>query len=274
MRILTIIFLLTILSNLANSQNIYSALQLNQNREYKTKKPKKIVETNTFYNTSGTQVDKNVKTFDEAGMLLIEERYNESGSLKARLIYTNDTINRLKLTRSFERWNQFGFSKETAFYNYDTNHFLTSTTDKDANGNILRQSDLVCNDKGHPIQLSLFDGNGNSFGKEIATYLYDINKVVTSVVSNDGRTLSSDTIKISFKTTSSFPNDRETYNANGDLVNWTSRNFKGEETIYEEEYSYDSFGNCIESRIYKVIIKRNGNKKRDIDRIFKKGFTY
>ncbi len=274
MRILTIIFLLTILSNLANSQNIYSALQLNQNREYKTKKPKKIDETNTFYNTSGTQVDKNVKTFNEAGMLLIEERYDEGGTLKARLTYTNDTTNRLKQTRTFERWNQFDFSKETAFYNYDTNHFLISTIDKDARGNILRQSDLVCNDKGHPLQLALFDGNGNSFGKEIATYLYSINKVVTSVVSNDGRTLSSDTIKISFKTANLFPNDRETYNANGDLVNWTNRNFKGEETIYEEEYNYDSFGNCIENRIYKVTIKRNGNKKRDINRIFKKDFTY
>lgn len=274
MRILTIIFLSTIISNLANSQNIYSALQLNQDREYKTKKPKKIVETNTFYNTSGTQVDKNVKAFDEAGMLLIEERYDESGTLKAKLTYTNDTINRIKLTRIFERWNQFGFSKETAFYNYDANHFLINTTDKDANGNIIRRSDLVCNDEGHPIQLSLFDGNGNSSGKEIATYLYDMNKVATSVVSNDDRTLSSDTIKISFKTASLFPNDRETYNGNGDLVNWTSKNFKGEETIYEEEYSYDNFGNCIESRIYKLTIKRNRNKRRDIDRIFKKAFTY
>jgi len=274
MRILTIIFLLTLISRLANSQNIYTALQLNQDGEYKTKKPKKIVEINTFYNTSGKQVDKNVKTFDNAGMLLMEERYDDNGALKARLTYTNDTMNRLKLTRTFERWNQFGFSKETAFYNYDTNHFLISTTDKDANGNILRQSDLVCNDKGHPIQLSLFDGNGNSFGKEIATYLYDINKAVTSVVSNDGRTLSSDTIKISFKTASLFPNDSEIYNANGDLVNWTSKNFKGAETIYEEEYAYDNFGNCEEERIYKVTVKGNGKRKREIDRVFKKEYTY
>ena len=274
MRIITIVFLATIISHFAISQNIYTALQLNQDREYKTKKPKKIVETNTFYNTSGTQVDKNVKTFDESGMLLTEERYDESGTLKARLTYTNDTINKIKLTRIFERWNQFGYSKETAFYHYDANHFLISTTDKDANGNIISQSDLVCNDNGHPIQLSLFDGNGNSFGKEIATYLYDINKVVTSVVSNDGRTLSSDTIKISFKKANLFPNDKETYNENGEITNWTSRSFKGEETFYEEDYTYDSFGNCIESRIYKVTIKRNGNKKRDINRIFRKEFTY
>ena len=265
---------MTLISQIANSQNIYTALQLNHDREYKTKKPKKIVETNTFYNTSGKQVDKNVKIFDDAGMLLMEERYDDEGTLKARLTYTNDTVNRIKLTRTFERWNKFGFSKETAFYNYDTSHFLVSTIDKDPNGNILRQSYLACNDKGHPVELSLFDGNNNSFGKEVATYLYDINKVVTSVVSNDGRTLSSDTTKINFKTASLFPSNREIYNSNGDLVNWTSKNFKGTETLYEEEYSYDSFGNCIESRIYKVTIKANGNKKRDIDRIFKKDYTY
>lgn len=274
MRILTTIFLLTFIGNLANSQNICTALHLNLDREYKTRKPKKIIETNTFYNTSGTQIDKNIKTFDEAGMLLIEERYNESGTLKARLTYTNDTTNRLKLTRTFENWNQFGFSKETAFYNYDTNNFLTSIIDKDANGNILRQSLHLCNDKGYPIQLSLFDGNGNSFGKEIAIYFYDNNKVVTSVVSNDGRTLSTDTIKYNFNKNNLSPKNKENHNVNGDLVNWTSRNFKGEETIYEEEYSYDSFGNCIENRIYKVTIKRNGNKKRKRDRIFKKDFTY
>jgi len=274
MRFITFILLLTLTGPIANCQNIYTALQLNQDREYKTKRPKKIVETNTFYNTSGKQVDKNVKTFDNAGMLLMEERYDGEGTLKARLTYTNDTANRLKLTRIFERWNQFGYSKETAFYNYDTSHFLVSTIDKDANGNILRQSNLVCNDRGHPVELSLFAGNGNFFGKELATYLYDMNKVATSVISNDGKTLSSDTTKINFKTASLFPGNGETYNANGDLIYWASKNLKGTETIYEEEYTYDSFGNCIESRIYKVTIKANGNKKRDIDRVFKKHYTY
>ena len=274
MRITIFTLLLIFISRLANSQNIYSALRLNQDREYKTKKPKKIVETNTFHNTSGKQVDKNVKLFDNAGMLLIEERYDDNGTLKARLTYTNDTVNRLKLTRIFERWNQSGLSKETAFYNYDTNHILISTTDKDADGNTLRQSDLVCNDKGHPTQLSLFDGNGNSFGKETAIYLYDINKVVTSVVSNDGKTLSSDTINIDFKAASSLANDGEVYNANGDLINWTSKNFKGVETTYEEEYAYDNFGNCTEERIYSVTTKKNGKKKREIDRVFKKEYTY
>lgn len=274
MRKLTILFLLTLLSGLVKSQNIYSALQLNADREYKTKRPKKIVETNTFFNSSGKQVDKNIKTFDEAGMILTEERYDENGTLKARLTYTNDTTHRIKLVRVFERWTQFGYSKETAFCTYDANFFLTGTKDKAANGNIIRQTNIVCNDKGHPIELSLFDGNGNSFGKETATYLYDKNKVVTSVVSTDGKVLSSDTIKISFTEASKFPTDNEIYNANGDLTNWTRRNLNGTETIFEEEYTYDSYGNCTENKMFKVTVKGNGKRKRENDRIFRKEYSY
>ena len=103
MRKLTILYCLTFLSGFANTQSIFSALHLNENREYKTARPKKIDETNTFYNSSGKKVYSNIKTFDEAGMLLKEERYGEYGDLQARLIYTNDTINKLHLSRMFER---------------------------------------------------------------------------------------------------------------------------------------------------------------------------
>jgi hypothetical protein len=268
-------FILAILCGcLVHSQSIFSALHLNENREYKTARPKIIIETNTFYNSSNIQVDKNIKSFDESGMLLKEERFDENGKLKARLTYTNDTANRLKLTRTFERWTQFGYLKETAFYSYDSNKFLIGTTDKDANGNIIQQTSLVCNDKGHPTELVLTDGKGNLFGKETATYLYDKNKVVTSVISNDGSVLSTDTIKISFLTASLFANEKETYNSNGDLISRTSKNLNGSETIFEEEYTYDKFGNCTENKIYKVTMRGNGNRKRKIDRIFKKEYTY
>jgi hypothetical protein len=256
------------------SQNIFSALHLNEGREYKTKKPKKIFETNIFYNQSGKQVDKNILTFDESGMLLVEERFDENGALKTRLTYTNDTVNKLKLLRTMERWAHYGYSKETAYYMYDSNKFLISIIDKDVNGNIITQSNIVCNEKGHPIELSLFDGNGNSFGKEVANYLYKENKTFTSVISKDERVLSSDTIKISFKQAHLFNSDKEQFNANGDLIMWTRKNLDGSETIFEEEYAYDSFGNCSEQRIYKVIVKNNGKRKRERDRVFKKEYIY
>jgi hypothetical protein len=262
------------LCGLVNSQSIYSALQLNAELEYKTKRPKKIVETNIFFNTSGKQIDKNIKTFNDAGMLLTEERYDESGTLKVKLTYTNDTVHRIKLTSVFEIWASFGYSKEATSYTYDSNFFLTGITTKDPNGNILRQTNLVCNEKGHPVVLFLFDGKGNAFGKETGKYLYDRNRVVTSVVSNDGRTLTSDTIKISFKDASKFPSVNEVYNANGDLTKWTSKNLNGSGTIYEKEYIYDSFGNCTENQFFKVVVKGNGKRKREKDRVFKKEYSY
>ena len=274
MRTLTILLMLTVLSALSNAQNIFSALQLNQTRDYKTVSPKKIVETNTYYSSSGMQTDKNIKTYDQTGMLLLEERYDETGTLKAKLTYTNDSINRLKLTRTFERWTNLGYTKETAFYSYDSTRSLIRSTDKDASGRTMRLAEIVCNDRGLPIELSLFDGHGNSFGKETATYLYDRNRVVTAVVSTDGKIISTDTIKISFTTGSLFPNEKEIYNSHGDLVNWTRKNLNKTETIFEEEYTYDTLGNCTENKIYKVIVKGNGKRKRKIDRIFRKQYTY
>jgi hypothetical protein len=47
-------------------------------------------------------------------MFITEERYDDNGSLKARLTYTNDTANKIKLSKVFERQTQFGYSKETA----------------------------------------------------------------------------------------------------------------------------------------------------------------
>jgi len=271
---MTILLCFTFLGAVAHSQNIYSALQLNENRDYRTFRPKKIVETNTFYNSSGKQVDKNVKTFDEAGMLLTEEQYDESGKLEARLTYTNDTTKRLKLRRVFERWTQFGYSKATAFYTYNSNNYLVGTTDKDANENIIQQTNLTVNDKGHPSELVLLDGDGNTFGKETASYLYDKNTVVTSVVSTDGRILSTDTIKISFLKAYMFPAASEAYNSNGDITNSTRRNLNGTVTEFEQEYSYDSYGNCTENTIYKVVVKGNGKRKKELDRVFKKQYTY
>jgi len=276
MRKLTIFLLLTFISSYAISQSLYPLIHLNQEREYKTKKPKKIVETNIFYNSNGIQTDKNIKTFDESGMLLTEERYNESGELTARLIYTNDTINKLKLSRSFESWNTFGYSKETEYYGYDKNHFLESITNKNANEQITFLSKVLCNTKGDPIELLLFDGNGNPYGKEIATYYYDKNLVTTSVISNVGKTLSNSTRKINYEKAYLFPNNSEVYNDKGDLiiVRGIDSNGNATEKISEEEYVYDNYGNCTENKIYKVTVKKNGKEIRKIDRIFKKQYTY
>jgi hypothetical protein len=174
------IIALILMPHLLKSQNIYSALHLNEQREYKASKPKRIIETNTFYSSNGKKTGKNVKAFDSSGMLWVEERLDENGKLTSKLTYMNDTLLKLKLSRTFERWNQFGYSKETAFYRYDSTNFLVEITDKQPNGSIIRITNIVNNDKGHPVELSVLSGDGSSFGKEIGKYLYDKNKVVSS----------------------------------------------------------------------------------------------
>ena len=258
----------------SNGQNIYTALHLNEQREYKATKPKKIIETNTFYNTSGKQVDKNIKTFDAAGMLQTEERFEEDGNLTARLTYIADTLHKIFLSRTMERWGRGGYTKETAVYSYDSNYFLIRTADKDANGNITMNSYHVNDAQGHPVELTVFDGNGHPYGKETATYFYERNMAIVSVFSNAGNKLSTDSGEISFLNAALFPGGGSMYNTHADATNWVSKNLRGEETFFESEYVYDKFGNCTKNKIYKVIVKPNGKRKKDIDRIFEKEYFY
>ncbi len=133
---------------------------------------------------------------------------------------------------------------------------------------------IVCNEKGHPVELTTFDGSGHPYGKETALYLYDKNNVVTSVQRNDGKVLSTDTITISFTNAHLFPAEGKEYNAQGDLTRWTSKRLDGTLTHYEADYTYDSLGNCTEEIIYKVTFKRNGKPQRSTDRIFRKAYSY
>lgn len=271
---LKILICLIFITSLVHSQNIFTALQLNENKDYKTGRPKKIVENNIFYSSSGKQVEKDVKTFDKAGMLLMEERFDEEGSQNARLIYTNDTSKKIVVTRSFERWTQQGYSKEIALYFYDNNNHLTGITEKDSKGNIIMQTNLVLNERGDPVELSLFDGKGNLIGKENAHYINEKNKVVTSVIANNGKIVSIDTSNIRMSQAPMFANTNETYNLNGDPTRWIRHNRNGTETIYEAEYLYDKLGNCLENKIYKIITKENGKQKRELERVYKKQYTY
>src|SRR5689334_20470321 len=109
-RLLLLLFFTQLLGQL-KSQSIFSVLHLNEERDYKTKMPKKIVETKTFYNASGTQVEKSISLFDEAGMVWSSEAYDDEGNLIFRASFTNDTANRLKLSATFERWTKYGYSK-------------------------------------------------------------------------------------------------------------------------------------------------------------------
>lgn len=268
----TALFVVIFSTAIAHAQSIFSALHLNERTDFKFGKPSQIIETNTFYSSTHTQIDKNVKTYDNTGMLLEEDRYDEDGKLTAKLKYINDTTKGLILQRIFERWARIGHSMETAVYSYDERNFLIRVTDLDANGNAINVSELVNNAKGHPSELRFYDRNGGSYGVERAEYYYDQNMVVTSAYSNAGTKLSTDTLKIDYSKAG--PIDKSIYNEHGDVISYTTKNLDGSRHFFEIEYGYDIDGNPIDEKIYKVTVKKNGKKRRELDRRFQKEIMY
>jgi hypothetical protein len=264
-----------LINNTVHSQSIFSALHLNEEREYKTARPQKIIETNTFYNSNGKEVKKTVKTFDSAGMLMMEERFNEDDQLIERLTYTNDTTNRLVLSRIFERWAKItGPTKETAEYIYDSKHFLVRVLDKNKLGNVYDRFEIINNEHGDPIDLAGYYFNNVMFGRESATYIYDHNKAIISVAKPDGTVLTTDTMLIKFKNAAKYPAPNVNINDHGDIISWTSKNFNGSQTFFTAKFVYDSKGNCTDETIYKVTMKANGKQKQEINRNFKKEYFY
>ncbi|WP_298735736.1 hypothetical protein [uncultured Chitinophaga sp.] len=268
------LFLLVCAAGAAHGQNIYSALQLNEETGYHAKRPKKIVETKTFYSATDQRTEKSIRIFDDAGMLLTEERFDENGNRTARLTHKNDTVHRRCLERTFERWGKTGYGRETTIYSYDASHFLTGVTDMDANGATMLISKITNNEKGHPVALSLTDGQKNVIGKETATYLYDRNSVVIAAFDNDGNRLSTDTMKISLKNARSYPEEGVVYNDHGDVVKWTGKPSNGARDVYETEYVYDAAGNCTDEVIYKVETKGAAKPRKKRERRFERQYTY
>jgi len=264
------LLLLVFTAGVVKGQNIYSALQLNEETAYKGKRPKQIAETRTFFGQEGQKIEKSVKVFDAAGMLLTEERFDENGKRTARLTLKNDTVNRRCLERSFERWGSTGNAKETTIYSYDASHFLIRVTDQDANGATMLISKITNDEKGHPVALSLEDGQGTPIGRETATYFYDRNSVVTAVLDGDDHKVSTDTMKISIKDARLHPAEGSAYNEQGDATKWA----RGANDLYEAEYVYDASGNCIDEVIYKIEVKGAAKPKKKKEKRVERQYTY
>jgi hypothetical protein len=260
--------------NAAYSQNIYTALHLNDEREYKTARPKKINEIDIFYNSNGKETVTSNKVFDNAGMLVLQQDFDEEGKLTKSLAFKNDTNKRIILERTLERWTNTITISDTAYYNYDVNNHLTGIEEKNAKGQTFSTCKIINDEKGNPIELTLFDNYGNFIGKEIASYNYEQNKVVTHVVSNSGENISSDTLKITYKKIISSVPGQDNYNDKGDIISYSSKNLNGTKTLFHEIYQYDSFGNCTDQEIYIVTTKSNGKQKLKLDRTFKKQYLY
>jgi len=255
------------------SQNIYSALHLNDERYYKAVHPQKITETNFNYTSNGKEIETQIQTFDIAGMIIKEEDFDESEKLIKRLTFINDTTKHSIIEIILERWNSFGNTTQFDYYSYDTSNFLVGIENKNIHGTIFSSWKIINNEVGNPIEISGFDANGNSYGQETATYLYDMNRVVTHVISNNGQIISTDTLKIKFKK-NEHDDKEDIYNDKGDITRYLSKNLNGTKTSFQINYTYDTAGNCINEEKYIVTMKSNGKQKLKLKSTSQKEYLY
>jgi hypothetical protein len=245
----TILLLLVFVCFESFSQNIFSALRHDNVIDLKSdSKVTKLIKTTTFYNKNGTQTKKDIIVLNHQNRITSELRYGENGKLETRLSTVFDSTGTRSLKRKIERWHPvIGYSTETATYEYDENGFMTKIVDLNKNNQLIRETFLKNNIKGHPVELKLYTGNSNSYGIEIAEYDYQNNQAITKVLDDYGKVISESKIKIDFSIKDL---DNSEYDENRNLLK--SKN-------YECEYKYDKKLNWTKKIIYKI---ENGKRRK------------
>ena len=267
--------IICVLPGRGQAQNIYTILHLNEPVDYKARRPQKIIERDKFYHGPDTpDFEKIIKTYDTAGMLTRVEYYNRNGDLTSRRRLANDTLRRLVLTDTTERWTSLGYQEETAQYAYDSSNHLTDVVNRDEYGKTIDSYIVSNDDQGNPTEMTGYGPGGEVLGRQTGEYRYTINRVYVHVYSADGRLVSTDTLKIGLRDAYLHPGRGEQYNEQGDIIQSIRVRRDGAADAYHSEYTYDPFGNCTDEKIYRVTQTDNGRLRLHLEQEFKRVYIY
>lgn len=223
------------------SQNIYSALQ--HDKGFDLRENSKVIQVTTdiiFYNKSGQEIKKNITTLNSKNKILSELRYDNENNLTDRLTWVYDSTNTKSIANKFERWHKLiGYTCELTSYEYDSKGFLTTVITKNQFKKLLRETTLINNEKGLPIELTLKTDSNIDFGIEIAEYEFEKNIVFTKVLDKNGKTIS----KSQYKIDNSIISGSEIVNEQGHII-------KSENYVFE--YKYDKNNNWVKQKRYKI----------------------
>lgn len=235
-----ILFLLIFVSLNTYSQSIMTALNFGKSNNFHSSKL--VSETTTliiFYNSKNVEKRKYLTYFNSHNKVTLELRYDEKDSLMQRLTRMYDNTGIRSTGRKLENWSPtIGHTSEIALHEYDSNGFLIKVIDKDQNGVIIRQTDIINNEKGYPIELTVSVGNEIQ-GKETAEYFYEKNEATIKFFNKKGELINTLTSKIEFAKAQ--PGD--ILNDYGDIIKTTTS---------ETEFKYDKYGNWIKKLSFRV----------------------
>lgn len=259
MKIISILLfvLLSIVNNIY-SQSIYSALHLDSDLDLRKDILVSQISTEiTFYNQNNIERKREITSLNSKFKIVSELRYDSDGNLKERLTRMHDSTETKSTSSKIERWHPIiGYSSETAFYEYDHKGFLIKIATRNQDNKIIRETHIINNEKGNPIELKLKTDSNVHFGNEIAEYDYLKNSVTTKVLDKNGKSISTNKAKIDFTK----KDENEIVNEYGEII---------KSKDYEFEYKYDKNGNWIAQVRYKIV---NGKRIKNAE--FKRKIKY
>lgn len=255
-------FALVLLVLPAMCQDILTYMYEIQDTRYKKRKPKKIGQEYTSYISGEREFSRISEEFDSSGMIVKREELNENGKIVSRAVFTNDTANRVRLTEVSERWGAAGFETRTKVYQYDSTFRINRVDVFEGNDKYIKQVIFVTNDKGHPVEASLYDKDGKLIGRQQARYDYDKNRLYFS--EEPDTKLPNIPRKIDSNKPATIVDREEIFNSEGDRISTTYRDGNPGHAITEHRYTYDQFGNWTTHEMVQVDILPDGTTKRQV----------
>lgn len=222
------------------SQSINSYLNSEERTDFRSEKLVEEVKIDQlFYNSSGIETKIEVISYNFQNKDIISNRYDENKILKQRLTRLYDATGTRIISTRLDNWHSLiGHFYDTKYYYYDTNGFLSKIFEKDSNNNIIRQTFIINNEKGNPLELSIVEGD-QIIAKETAEYNYEQNEVVIKYFTGSDELLNTDLRRISYTERES----NDIINEYGDIVKTNA---------YQNNIKYDKYGNWIKKVYFKI----------------------
>ncbi len=222
------------------SQSILSNLNSGKSNKFHSNKLVFETVTNiTFYSSNGIKKEKDITRFNNKNQVSVEFRYDDNDNLKQRLTWLYDNSETRCVSMTFENWHHLlGHTIETTLYEYDTNGFLIKIIAKHQSGIITRQTNLINNEKGDPVELIGYVNN-EIFGRETAEYNYEKNELNIKYFNQKDELINTQSTVIE----SSKVQPGDITNEYGDII---------QSKKYKEDIKYDKFGNWVKKSFFKI----------------------
>jgi hypothetical protein len=257
---LILIFLILLYVKLLAAQvDIYSILH--NEKEIKYGNAKHIEWTTIDYGAKATSfIEKNISM--NKNNQIIHMIKNNDDLLTQIFFFEFDSITGNKQSfKLITKYPSIGDVTRTLFYIYDDNKHLIKTKCYNTDNLFENYTLIKNNEDGYPIELRTYDINDSpTGGYERVIYLFDQNKYIDMVYSDDSILISKTINILNFSENYKFSSSDKEYNENGDIIKSDIQ----ENSYNLYDYKYDTLGNWIRFDKYAITILPDGKqiKKR------------